>query len=211
MTLEEAKKISDNVINTFAQKPRNEVLCESQLHGRSFFEIHSAFALVIALSRQLGAYDPNLNDKAHKQADLIAGLVTSFPMSVIPDEVANRLSVFPKDSDDYKKAFVKAMIANADKWHSNPAWGKLETLNSFNQFCWTLDPKDSLYWQKIYTHLGLPYDSESPKGLPNLTFEDNARESWVVPKNSPKIKSKPVKVFLLIAGIIAVIWFLLKH
>ena len=177
MTLKEAEKISNYVTDIFAQKPRNELLRESQLRGYSFPDIHHAYALVIALRRQLGAFDPNIKQESQKYADLAAGLVASFSMSVMPDEDASRLASIPKDSAEHKKEFVKTVMAQGDKRHSNPAWAKLESLDSFNQFCWTLDPEDTLYWQNVYTHLGLPYDSDSPKGMPDLTFEDSSRES----------------------------------
>ena len=211
MTLKEAEKISNYVTDIFAQKPRNEFLRESQLRGYSFPDIHHAYALVIALRRQLGAYDPKLKHESQKYADLAAGLVASFPMSVMPDEGANRLAPISKNSAEHKKEFVKTVIAQGDKWHSNLAWAKLESLDSFNQFCWTLDPEDTLYWQNVYTHLELPYDADSPKGMPDLTFEDNSRESWVVPKNMRQQKFNPIKIFLLIVGAIAVIWFLVNH
>jgi hypothetical protein len=211
MTLEEAKKISGLVTDIFAQKPRNGYLRESQLCGYSLFDIHHAYALVIALRRQSAAYDPNLKSEIDKYADLAAGLVVSIPAMVLPDQEAARLAQIPNESDEYKRIKMGIIVKQINRWNLDPVWGKQEALDSFNKFCWLLDPKNILYWQKVYTHLGLPYDSDSPKGMPDLTFDENARESWVVPQNIPNFKSNVVKVFLLIAGVIAMVWFLIKH
>jgi hypothetical protein len=211
MTLKEAKKISGLVTDIFAQKPKNGYLRESQLCGYSLFDIHHAYALVIALRRQLAAYEPNMKSEAYKYADLVAGLVVSVPAMVLPDQEVDRLTQIPNDTNEYKRIKMGIIVEQINRWNSNPVWGKQEAIDSFNKFCWLLDPKDTLYWQKVYTHLGLPYDSDSPKGMPDITFDDNARESWVVPQNAPQAKSNMVKVFLLIAGVIAVVWFLIKH
>ena len=37
---------------------------------------------------------------------------------------------------------------------------KLQTLDSFNNFCWSLDPADAEYWKKVYVQLDLPYDDK---------------------------------------------------
>ena len=211
MTLEEAKKISDHVTEISAQKPRDGCLRESQLRGYSPFDIHHAYALMIAFRRQVGAYDPTLNLETRKFADLAAGLVISIPAMTLPDDVANRLSQIPKESDEHKRVKVGIIAKQIKQWNSDPAWGKQERLGAFCEFCCLLNPEDPLYWQKVYSHLDLPYNQDSPKGTPDLAFDANARESWVVPQNTLQIKNNPVKVFLLIAGIIAVIWFLLKH
>jgi hypothetical protein len=39
-----------------------------------------------------------------------------------------------------------------------------ETGSSFGEYCKSVGPKDPIYWQKIYTRLGLEYTSRSPKG-----------------------------------------------
>lgn len=43
-------------------------------------------------------------------------------------------------------------------------YGDDETPSSFGRFCKSVGAEDPLYWQKVYTRLGLEYTSSSPKG-----------------------------------------------
>ncbi len=43
-------------------------------------------------------------------------------------------------------------------------WGDEELASSFCHYCRGLGTNDPIYWQKVYTRLGLEYTSTSPKG-----------------------------------------------
>ena len=47
---------------------------------------------------------------------------------------------------------------------NSPFYGKLETAESFAEYCKAVGVKDPLYWQKIYMRIGLDYTPESPQG-----------------------------------------------
>jgi hypothetical protein len=53
----------------------------------------------------------------------------------------------------------------------DPKLATLETLDSFAQFCKHIGASDSLYWQKIYTRLNLPYDKTCPRGNEPLRLD----------------------------------------
>ena len=212
MTLNEADQISDFVINLVASKPRKGFCRTSQLRGRSMCEISNAFALATAKRRQISSYDPALREKCKEFADKAGALVASLKMVFIPDTDAEKLNQLPHDSTEYKKVFSQLMIRQLDD--SDPEsqqFLKLETLDSFNNYCWTLDASDPLYWQKIYTHLGLPYDETCPSGEPDMTHSDDGKLVWKVKSVKDKRKTPLYQVLLWIGGAIALAWFLITH
>ena len=213
MTLEKAKKISTDVIGIFSQKPPDSLWRRSQFHGYSNLDIYHAFALMLAFRRQMGFYDSALQIECRKSADVVTALMRSLRF-VVSDEKIEKLYQFPPQSNQFKETKGKLIGEQLRECDSNPEWqiiSKKENFDVFNGFCWSLDAEDILYWQKVYSHLDLPYDQDSPKGMPDLTFDDNTCESWVVPKNTQQQKDNTVKIFLLIVGVIAAIWFLVKH
>jgi hypothetical protein len=55
----------------------------------------------------------------------------------------------------------------------DPRFLSMETAPSFAEFCKSLGLNDSLYWQKVYTRLGLEYTATSPQG--NQVQEPSSR------------------------------------
>jgi hypothetical protein len=124
-------------------------------------EISNAFALVIAKNRQIVARDPNARRLCKEYAEKAAALLISLRMIVIPDAEAERLSRLKYDSQEYDEARRKLVITLLED--KSPEWQrfqKLEGLESFNNYCWSLDANDPLYWRNVYTHLHLPYDEK---------------------------------------------------
>lgn len=159
MTLSDAEQISNKVINLVASKPRDKFYGTSQLHGHSVRDIHNAFALEIAKRRRIANFDSTLKEQCRIFAEKTATLLGSMRMVFISDVDAEKLNRLSHDSLEYKKLFAQLISTQLDD--NNPAWQEflqLEALDSFNNFCWTLEASDPHYWYKIYTHLDLLYD-----------------------------------------------------
>jgi len=157
--LVEAERISQYVTNLIASKPRDGFCRASHLHGHSLCEISNAFALVLAKRRHIAGDDPSSRNQCREFADKAGGLVPALRMAVIPDADAEQLGRLARESFEWKRAFSDLISKQLDD--RDPEWQrflKLEALDSFNNYCWTLNPSDPLYWQKVYTHLDLPYD-----------------------------------------------------
>lgn len=133
-------------------------------------EIFKAFALIIAKNRQTVAADANAKRLCKEYAERAGGLLTSLRMIVIPDAEADRLSRLERDSPEYNEARRKLVISLLeDKSPEMQRFLKLQTLDSFNNFCWSLDSADSAYWKKVYGQLDLPYDDKTPAQIESAT------------------------------------------
>ena len=138
-------------------------------------------------------------------------LIWALHMAVIRDEDADRLAQLEKDTPEFNRGLVSALNHrrefDVEEWNQTLA---LETLDSFDNYCWTLDPFDPLYWQQIYTHLKLPYDENSPHGNPNLGLDTRGNFTWDVKTNADRRSASPVKLFAWALLAIALIWLMFK-
>lgn len=89
-------------------------------------------------------------------------------------------------------------------------FSNLKLWTHFDNYCWTLYPSDPLYWQKIYTHLDLPYDETSPVGEPEVALDNRGDLAWQVESVKEKRKMPVHQVLLWIVGAVALIWLLVK-
>jgi hypothetical protein len=161
MTLAQADEICSVLPQVFASRGRSEFCRRSQLGNWSMVEIFKAFALVIARNRQTVAADANARRLCKEYAEKAGALLTSLRMIVIPDAEADRLGRLERDSPEYNEARRKLVISLLeDKSPEMQRFLKLQTLESFNNFCWSLDPADALYWKKVYGQLDLAFDDK---------------------------------------------------
>jgi hypothetical protein len=181
MTLAKAHRIVEISVDAFASKPTTNFCPRSALRGHSFAEISKAFSLVIAARRQIAEEDADLRKSCDEFAKLAAGHVAWLDQMVVSDASFDRLSRIPIDSPERKRALVDAHIASrAENQKQSDELGQAETQESFHRFCCSLDHRDPLFWQKVYTRLGLPYDESSPIGQP-ATEPSDGRATFFFP------------------------------
>jgi len=137
---------------------------KSDLKGFTLSEIDTACKLIIARNYLEFNGTPEGDDLFKKVVGnfgfSIYGIFTLF----VDDEEFNELEKMDRSSTDYKKKLSTLVSKGANE--NNPEYQKflqLETMESFGNFCRHVGKDDPLYWQKIYTHLGLRYDPDSPK------------------------------------------------
>lgn len=180
MTLEQAHWIAEIATDAFASKPSGNFCPTSKFRGRSFVEISKAYSLVIAARRQIAADENEMKTACEKFASLASQLVASLEMMVITDEEFNHLANLPEGSNERKRVLLEVVQNRKRNEEQGRELAKEETAASFNSFCWTLDYRDPLYWQKVYTHLRLPYDERCPIGQPKPAQSDG-KESFFFP------------------------------
>lgn len=211
MTLNKAEEISDHVINLLAQKAPTAFCRRSQLRGQSLPEIANALSLVIAKRRQIAGLDSAMRSECRDFAQKANALLWSLHMVIIRDEDADELAQLQKDTVEFKHGLVRALT----KRHEVDAaeWNQVlthETLDSFDDYCWTLNAFEPLYWQQIYTHLKLPYDENSPHGIPELAQDEHGNLNWDV-KTSATLRSlTPAKAVAWTLLAILLIWLVFK-
>lgn len=171
MTLKQAEYITDHVAKVFAVKGTN-FFPRSQLQGYSFTEISQAFALMIAKNRQIAWYSAEMKVGCDKYADIVGALIASFQTTIAPDADVEKIAKYQPDSAERKELARQIFLRQLET--RTPEREKLlkeETSISFNAFCWTLVSEDPLYWQKVYSHIGLPYDENCPIGTPKPVID----------------------------------------
>jgi hypothetical protein len=211
MTLNQAEEITSRLIDFMARKPPNACRRVSQLGGHTLPVFHNAFCLVVAKQRQVADDDPKLREVSCAYADKADALVGSLSRSVLLDEDMDRLDMLQKGSPEFNRLFVDSVqrrIAQCDfEWKRKP---NHESLVAFNEYCWSLEPGDSLYWQKVYTHLDIAYDENSPSGLPEMALDDGGHFGWHVGSVKSRRKLPLYQILLWAAGAVALIWLLAK-
>jgi len=139
---------------------------KSDLKGFTIFEIDTACKLITARNYLEFTGAPEGDALFKKVVDNYGFILTGFFITFIEDEEFNELEKMDRNSTDYKKKLSTFGLKGANE--NNPEYQKflqLETMESFANFCRHIGRDDPLYWQKIYSHLGLPYNTEYPIGL----------------------------------------------
>ena len=168
MTIERAEFITKTVADLFAKKGKN-LLPRSALHDWSFKMISQAFALTIAKYRQISDGSSEQEYFCKKYAENAAGLVALLKMTIIPNDEFSTMFRLPIDSPDLPLLRLRAIQRRlASETQEDIELSQQEALSAFNEFCWSLNPCSELYWQNVYTRVGLKYDENCPTGMPFL-------------------------------------------
>jgi hypothetical protein len=211
MTLKESEDITTHLINLMAANPPNACCRASQLRGHTLPVFHDAFCLIIAKQRQIASNDPKLREVSCAYADKADVLVRSLSIAVLYDDDMDRLEKLEKGSPEFNRVLIDAVqrrMAQRDlEWKKKP---NHESLASFNEYCWSLNPNEPLYWQKIYTQLDMPYDENSPSGLPEMALDDGGHFAWHVESVKSRRKMPHYQILLWAVGAVVLIWLLAK-
>jgi len=160
LTPETAEPILDIVAEALQQDDGLPYHPLSSLQGYDVLQVDSALKLRIAndfLLLSLHGREAELDDIAKQWETIPFHVVTSF----VRDDERNKLKSVPKGSREYMGLQIKmsphGMINDTE-------FSSLEVLSSFVKFCRHVGAADSLYWQKVYTRIGLPYEKRCPQG-----------------------------------------------
>lgn len=179
MTVPEAEHVIDLVVSALDR--RNDKIDDwwksyksrSVFQGYDFYQIDIALKLRIANAFLFLSRRPNFEEQFAKEVQFCT--IPILPLSLfIPDEVMAKISkwvkaseMLPKDSIEYieTKHEIMSEVFVHEKWFlEDEKFLATETSESFADYCKNIGADDLIYWQKIYTRLGLEYTSTSPRG-----------------------------------------------
>ena len=185
MTISEAEHIIDivataligDVTSSNGEKKRGH-FCScyepiSVLQGYDIFQIDIALKLRIA---NMFLFFADRSDFEEQFAEVIRTFRLPFGRLCyfIPDDLMVKLEqldvlskTLSRDSLEFLKReqTVNKEVSTYDGWFlKDEKFLSLDTSQSFGDYCRSLGARDPIYWQKIYTHLGLEYTSTAPKG-----------------------------------------------
>jgi len=163
MTLAEAEHILD-VVSVALQDAESPYSRISLLQGYDVFQVDTALKLRIAndfLILAATGSELELEARAKQWESIPLHVTTQF----VPDAELDKFKRLPPNSREYHAARIAMMPSPVDeKGFTDPHMASLELLSSFATFCEHVGAADPIYWQKIYTRIGLPYDGGCPRG-----------------------------------------------
>jgi len=179
MTIPEANQIVDLLHGLFSEgRPVYGKYPVSLLQGWDLFQIDSAQKLHIANSFLLLA---ELNDSEERFTAILEHfdpamliIAPAFVEDQKLDELRQLAKTLPEDSHEFrrcKRSIEPCFYDNLTLTFKDKQVADSETPSSFGDFCRSVGASDPIYWQKIYTRIGLEYTSISPRGNAPV-FED---------------------------------------
>jgi hypothetical protein len=152
MTISEAEKILD-IVNTALEDTSHRHYPVSSLKGYDIYQIYTALKLRIANELLHLAHRVDFDEQFADRLKLHAGLPWLI-MRFVPDDQVDSITAVGV----FNPIDPSTMTFKDDRLSYE------ETGSSFGDYCKSVGSKDPIYWQKIYTRLGLEYTSRSPKG-----------------------------------------------
>ncbi|KUG21768.1 hypothetical protein ASZ90_008473 [hydrocarbon metagenome] len=145
----------------------------SILQGYNVFQFDIALKMRIANMFLFFASRNNFEEHFAKEIKIcslpIAALGRFIPDDLLAKlkylaELSNTVSRDSAEFRKYERPIWEEYCAH-DEWFINDKkFISLETSEAFAAYCRRIGANDPIYWQKIYTRLGLEYTSSSPKG-----------------------------------------------
>jgi hypothetical protein len=142
----------------------------STLQGYDVFQIDKALKLRIAnmflhLSRR-----NDFEEQFAKEIG-ICTLPTHCLEDFLPDDLMAKTEHLAKSSKTISRekfehcqlSVLKEIIAHNEWFITDKKFLSRESSESFGNYCKSLGADDPLFWQKIYTRIGLPYSGDAPQ------------------------------------------------
>ena len=187
MTISEAEHVFNIVLAAIGDTSHRHTPV-SALKGYDIYQICTALKLKIANEFLLYTGRDDFEEKFAKLVNFYEAGPGHITMGVVPDDQVDIIGA--KHVFDFEDARYLSQ----------------ETMRSFGTYCRSVGSEDPMYWQKIYTRLGLEYTSTSPKRNELVFPESSSDLSTPDPQaNSGCLASV---VILVLAGISLSWWFL---
>jgi hypothetical protein len=145
MTIPEAYRLNDILSAAFQDTTSDPYIPVSALEGYDIVQICTAFKLKIANELLLLTGRDNFEERFAELVQHYEKVPLLVMMTVMPDDQI--------DVDGVGLAFDCM----------DPQYLSQELVSSFATYCRHVGPDNPLYWQMIYTRLGLEYTSTSPQ------------------------------------------------
>ena len=153
MTVSEASYIFDIVCEVLQDTSRRHIPV-SALRGYDIYQICTAFKLQIANEFLILAHRSDFAQRFEDGVKLYDGGPGIIILNVVPDDQVDSIGA----------RLVFNPVDPSTMTYKDQRLAREETGASFAEYCKSVGSEDPLYWQKIYTRLGLDYTSISPQG-----------------------------------------------
>ena len=154
----------------------------STLQGYDVFQIDIALKLRLANMFLFLAEKNGFKERFAEEIRICTLPILPLRM-FIPDDLMAKLEqltklskTLPQDSPEFMKRKLPVIreLAAFKEWPlKDKKFLSLETSASFGEYCRCVGANDPIYWQKVYTRIGIEYTSTSPKGNTPVYTETN--------------------------------------
>lgn len=151
MTMAEAESILD-IVSVALQDTSHRHYSVSALKGYDIYQIRTALKLRIANELLHLAHRDDFDEQFADGLKIYSGIPWSIMRFVPGDQVDSLMAEGVFNPLDHPSTMT---------WER---FDSVETETSFGDYCRSLGTDDPIYWQKVYTRIGLEYTSTSPKG-----------------------------------------------
>lgn len=167
MSIDEAEDVI-NIVSDALQESKNAYLLPtSLLKGYNVYGIITAFKLRVAREflwvinggMSMEDFDKGIE---YLYDSALLQIISRF----VPDNRLNELRSLKPGTLEYraKQSEIERDCIDIDEnGFKDEKLSSLETVKSFSDFCKTIGGHDPLFWQKVYTRIGLIYNQDSPK------------------------------------------------
>ena len=180
MTLDKSEELVNMYSRLLGREPMPMAYRMSELGGYTVTEMGIAIQLQAAFEYQAYGHKPSSSTKFEERLHTYRSGARLL-MKFLPNSEFDKLAhLSNQDRDD-----ALCMLTSDLMFGEAEPLGEFKgiDIDSFLDYCRQIGANDSLYWQKIYTHLGLPYEPNSPCGRPKLVDYAGGAPQVKVPTN----------------------------
>lgn len=118
---------------------------------------------VVLQNKSYSGLKPRTLLKGYSNGQIVAALKLVTAKQFLQFCESNRMDIFQSAVDCYSSIPMYIAVL-FEKQEYEPISIIDESITAFAAFCQSLGSDDKLYWQNVYTRIGLDYDGDSPKG-----------------------------------------------
>jgi len=165
MSINEAESIIDLISSALQDNRYGHLLPISLLGNYNIYDIDTALKLRVA-REFLAAFNGSISlEEFENLVENVYGsaLLNIYPRLVSDNKLDELSALQPGTREYFRKEMEIELNAHNENGFKDDKFSSLETIASFSAFCKEISGDDPLYWQKVYTRLGLRYTEKSPQ------------------------------------------------
>lgn len=164
MNLADADRMVDIAANALARTSGGVVGRRSWLRGVDEEKLVAALMLRLARTYLHEKTLPDGRSLFAFTVECATGIHMALLSNFAEDHEVDEIEKMPSDSRECILRRAKLMTRHLDTPAEAEAFERGQAIGRFSEFCETLDREDPLFWQKVFTAIGLPFDPKTFRG-----------------------------------------------
>lgn len=165
------------------------------------------------------------SEKFEDDFEEVLKLYDGIPLSIlglfVPDDDIDKLEELEPNSPEFRShrmAIMPVVLDPLTMKLKDERFASLESVSSFGEYCKSIGANDPIFWQKIYSRIGLEYTAASPQGNFVVFPQDPQQEEPKQKADQPLIKaltavitvlSVPLILLNLLGAVVSGVWLVI--